>query len=195
MLQDSSKSRTSPLHPLSKADRALKRAIDLLFAIGGLILLSPLLAIVAAALKHESSDPVLVKKLRYSCCNSPLSVYEFRTGASHLGRFLRRTRIDELPQLLNVISGDMSLVGPKPHIPAYNDYFQALVDRSMALGFKPGLLSWADLKESLEQSGANRSMRRRIEYDLQYLENWSLWFDLRIILLAITSREILPHSA
>jgi lipopolysaccharide/colanic/teichoic acid biosynthesis glycosyltransferase len=190
-----SKSHASSLHPLSKADRVLKRAIDLFFAVAGLILLSPLLAIMAAALKYESPEPVLVKKLRYSCCNSPLRVFEFRTDASGLGRFLRRTRIDELPQLLNVISGDMSLVGPKPHIPAYNDYFQTLMDRSKALGFKPGLLSWAELKESFEQSDAHRSIRRRIEYDLQYLENWSLWFDLRIILLAITSRETIHHAA
>ncbi len=183
---------------------ATKRIFDLCGALAALTLLSPLLLGVALAIKATSRGPVLFRQWRYGYRNRRFPIYKFRTMYTHLadgsgrrqtvdgdprvtplGRFLRRSSIDELPQLLNVLRGDMSLVGPRPHVPGmrasarlYEDLIPYYFHRHSV---RPGLTGLAQVNGCRGSTASADAAIDRIDYDLKYIENWSLWLDVTII--------------
>ncbi len=191
--------------PLDGPVSTLKGAFDRLAAIGLLILLAPLMLLVALAVKLDSPGPVLFRQMRVGFDRKPIEVLKFRTmrqelcdapGAvsvkqatrddhrvTRVGRFLRRSSLDELPQLFNVLKGDMSLVGPRPHAVAHNDHYAALIDGYLGRHrVKPGITGWAQVNGCRGETITLDDMRRRIALDLQYIDNWSLSLDLKILL-------------
>ena len=196
----------SPLNPFN---RAIKRAFDVAAAIVGLVLLSPFFVLVALAIKADSRGPVLFRQTRHGYNNEPIRVLKFRTmtvmedgdnfrpvtrhdpRVTRLGRILRRTNVDELPQLFNVLLGDMSIVGPRPHATSQNESFAKLI-----LSFfrrhnvKPGITGWAQVNGYRGDTDTLEKMRRRVEHDLYYIDNWSLLLDLKIIVMTFFSRKV-----
>ncbi len=195
--------------PLSPFDRAIKRAFDVAAAIAGLILLSPLFVIVSLAIKLDSRGPVLFRQTRHGYNNEPIRVLKFRSmtvmedgdnfrqvirndpRVTRLGRILRRTNIDELPQLFNVLVGDMSIVGPRPHATAHNNLFAELISSfTRRHNVKPGITGWAQANGYRGETDTFEKMQRRVEYDLYYIDNWSLFLDLKIIVMTLFSRKV-----
>lgn len=196
--------------PLSHSERALKRAFDVMSAAAILILLSPLMLLTALIIKLDSPGPALFRQKRNGFNGSEFLIYKFRSmrvledGAliqqatrddprvTRLGRWLRRTSIDELPQLFNVLTGDMSLVGPRPHAVAHNNEYQTVVSNyAFRHHVKPGITGWAQVNGFRGQTQTIDLMAKRVEYDLWYINHWSLWLDLRIIIktaLTMTSQ-------
>jgi Undecaprenyl-phosphate glucose phosphotransferase len=193
--------------PLSHLSRAVKRAFDVVTAVAALILLSPLLIVVSLAIKLDSRGPVLFRQTRHGYNNEPIRVLKFRSmtvmedggnftpvtrhdpRVTRLGRFLRRTNIDELPQLFNVLVGDMSIVGPRPHATAQNESFAKLISSfSRRHNVKPGITGWAQVNGYRGDTDTLEKMQRRVEHDLYYIDHWSFLFDLRIIILTAVSR-------
>ncbi|MDP2296001.1 MAG: undecaprenyl-phosphate glucose phosphotransferase [Pseudolabrys sp.] len=187
--------------PLSKSERALKRAFDVISAASILILLSPLMLLTALMIKIDSPGPALFRQKRNGFNGSVFSIYKFRSmrvledGAhipqatrddprvTRLGRWLRRTSIDELPQLFNVLTGDMSLVGPRPHAVAHNNEYQTVVSNyAFRHHVKPGITGWAQVNGLRGKTQTVDLMAKRVEFDLWYINHWSLWLDLRIII-------------
>jgi Undecaprenyl-phosphate glucose phosphotransferase len=194
--------------PLTPFNRTIKRAFDVAAAIAGLILLSPLLVIVSLAIKLDSRGPVLFRQTRHGYNNEPIRVLKFRSmtvmedgdnfrpairhdpRVTRLGRILRRSNIDELPQLFNVLVGDMSIVGPRPHATAQNDLFAELISSFFRRhNVKPGITGWAQVNGYRGDTDTLEKMQRRVEHDLYYIDHWSFLFDLRIILLTAFSRK------
>jgi putative colanic acid biosynthesis UDP-glucose lipid carrier transferase len=177
-----------------------KRASDIILSGLGLLCLSPILIAVAIGVKLTSKGPVIFRQRRYGLDGREIMVYKFRSmtvtedGASSytqvtrsdsrvtpFGAFIRRTSLDELPQLLNVLEGTMSLVGPRPHAIAVNEHYRGLIPSYMLRHkVKPGITGWAQVN-GFRGGDDLRTMTKRIEFDLDYLKNWSIWFDLRII--------------
>ena len=192
--------------PLSIFDRALKRAFDITVALASLVLLSPLLLLIATAITLESRGPALFRQMRHGFNNEPIRIFKFRSmtvaedgGAfeqakkadarvTRFGRILRRSNLDEVPQLLNVLLGDMSIVGPRPHAIAHNNEF---AHRVASFGsrhkIKPGITGWAQVNGYRGETDTLEKMKRRVEYDLYYLDNWSFLFDMQIILMTLFS--------
>ena len=193
--------------PLSAFERALKRTFDIVVAAVGLLLLAPLLVIVGVAIKLDSRGPVFFRQKRHGYNNSTIDVLKFRTMVAasndnfvqtkkndkritNLGRILRRTNIDELPQLFNVLMGNMSIVGPRPHATAHNQMFEGrILPFSRRHNIKPGITGWAQVNGQRGETDTLEKMKRRVEYDLYYIDNWSLLLDIRIILLTIFSKR------
>ena len=152
-----------------------KRAMDIGLASLGLLVGWPLLLIAAIAVKLSSAGPILFKQRRYGLHG------DARTTA--LGRFLRRTSLDELPQLFNVLAGTMSFVGPRPHAVAHNELYRKLISGYMIRHkVRPGMTGWAQVHGLRGETATVEQMRLRVEYDLDYLRHWSLWLDLKILL-------------
>jgi len=175
----------------------LKRAVDLAGSAVGLVLLSPFLMLVAAAIKFDSPGPVFYAQERMGLDAKPFWCIKFRSmradaesggpgwtraddpRVTRVGRFIRRFSIDELPQLINVFTGEMSLVGPRPERPVYVEQFRRSIPRYMDRHReKAGLTGWAQVNGLR----GDTSIAERTKYDLWYIENWSLWLDLKIIL-------------
>ena len=195
--------------PLTIVDQAVKRAFDLSCAITGLILLSPLFLMAALAIKLDTPGPVFFQQLRHGYNKKPIWVLKFRSmnvsenssefikqaqrndsRVTLVGRILRRTNIDELPQLLNVLRGEMSLVGPRPHATAHDKLFEELIPPySRRHRIKPGISGWAQVNGFRGETDTIEKMQRRLDYDLYYIENWSLWLDIKIVLMTLFSRE------
>jgi len=191
--------------PLSGFNRVIKRLEDLL--IGGLIcvLILPVCLVIALAILITSPGPVLFKQYRHGRDGRRFKVYKFRSMEVHneadgavtqarkgdprvtrLGAFLRRTSLDELPQFFNVIQGRMSIVGPRPHALVHNEYYKDLVESYMwRHKVKPGITGLAQVRGYRGLTDTLEKMERRVECDLEYINNWSLWLDLKIILLTI----------
>jgi exopolysaccharide biosynthesis polyprenyl glycosylphosphotransferase len=186
----------------------LKRAFDLLAAVVGLIVLSPLFLIIALAIKLDSAGPVLFRQLRHGRNERVISVFKFRTmrvmengddfkqvqkndpRVTRVGRVLRRTNMDELPQLLNVLVGEMSIVGPRPHAIAHNRMFSEVIPPfSRRHSVKPGITGWAQANGYRGETDTIDKMVRRVEYDLHYIDHWSLWLDLKIVLMTFCCRK------
>ena len=187
--------------PIYGAARLAKRVFDLVVAAGALAALLPVLILVAIAIRLESPGPVLFKQKRYGLDGREILVYKFRsmtvtedgksqfTAASRndrritrVGAFIRRTSIDELPQLFNVLEGTMSIVGPRPHPVAMNEHYRREIPGYMVRHkVKPGITGWAQV-HGYRGGDDLESMRKRIEFDLDYLQNWSLRLDLLILL-------------
>jgi len=187
--------------PLTTLECAAKRSIDLLFAGMVLISLLPLLVIVAIAVKIDSRGPIFFRQRRSGFNGKTFQIYKFRTMScvedgpsiiqaqfadarfTRLGVWLRRTSIDELPQLLNVLGGSMSLVGPRPHAIAHDNTFDKMVrNYASRHRVKPGLTGWAQVNGCRGPTPTQASIERRVEYDLWYIDNWTLILDLAILL-------------
>jgi putative colanic acid biosynthesis UDP-glucose lipid carrier transferase len=177
-----------------------KRTFDLLLAFILLLLCWPALLAVALAIKLSSPGPVLFKQRRYGLNGEEILVYKFRSmtvcedgpvvaqaierdrRVTRLGAFLRRTSFDELPQILNVLEGKMSFVGPRPHAVAHNEEYRKLISGYMIRHkVRPGITGWAQVNGLRGETSTVDLMRRRVQYDLDYLKNWSLALDLKII--------------
>ena len=191
--------------PMEGMNRVIKAIEDRVLALVILILVSPLLLAIAIGVKMSSPGPVLFKQKRHGWDGKPINVYKFRTMVVHqdvegqvtqaskndkritpVGAFLRRTSLDELPQFYNVLQGRMSIVGPRPHAMAHNELYKNQVDAYMQRHMvKPGITGWAQINGWRGETDTLDKMQRRVEYDLYYIENWSLWFDLKIIFLTI----------
>ena len=188
--------------PLSSGELALKRALDLVLASGLLIALVPLFFVVGMLIKLESPGPVIFSQRRKGFNGREFTIFKFRTmnvledghvipqarrndvRVTRVGRRLRATSIDELPQLLNVLGGHMSLVGPRPHAVAHDDgYTKVIAKYAFRQHVKPGLTGWAQVNGLRGETARLELMARRVDYDLWYIRNWSFWLDLRILVL------------
>ena len=197
--------------PLSLPEQMLKRSIDLAGALTGLVLLTPLLLLTAIAIKLDTSGPILFKQRRQGFNGKQFVIFKFRTMSvmedgenvkqaqqfdrrvTRVGRWLRSSSIDELPQLLNVLTGEMSLVGPRPHALAHDNYYaQQISNYAFRHHMKPGITGWAQANGARGETPDIASMKRRIELDQWYVDNWTIWLDFKIILktvFAITKRQ------
>lgn len=192
--------------PLSFIELLAKRCFDIAFAALTLIILSAPLLIIAIIIKLDSPGPVLFRQRRGGFNGRSFQIYKFRTmrvmeddgfvkralefdaRITRIGRYLRRTSVDELPQLLNVLTGDMSLVGPRPHALAHDDHYNNLIaDYSLRHHVKPGLTGWAQINGFRGDTPTVDLMEKRVEYDRWYINNWSFWLDLRIVLRTFVS--------
>lgn len=188
----------SPLtsHPGSAL---LKTAMDRLLALSGILILSPLLIGIAIAVKLSSPGPVLFRQQRHGWNGNIIEVLKFRSMRLHddndvkqaqrndsritrVGSFIRRSSIDELPQLFNVLKGDMSLVGPRPHAVAHNNYYSDKILAYMARHrIRPGITGHAQVNGCRGETETIDKMQKRVELDLEYINNWSLWLDIKIL--------------
>jgi Undecaprenyl-phosphate glucose phosphotransferase len=189
---------------LGLRQRAVKRGFDIVVSAMALAMLAPLLLVVAMAIKMDSSGPVLFQQRRGGFNGRKFSILKFRTmtvmedggmvrqaeandrRVTRVGRVLRRLSIDELPQFANVLKGDMSLVGPRPHAIAHDDIYASLIGRYLARhNVKPGITGWAQVNGCRGETAEVEQMRRRIACDLDYIRRWSLWLDLRILMKTV----------
>ena len=179
--------------PLSGWSYIVKSAEDRLLAAGLLALTLPVILLIALLIKADSRGPVLVRQKRYGFNNEVIAVYRFRTEAvdrggkgqrtTPIGRILYRTSLNELPQLINVLTGSMSIVGPRPSLVPHNEEHIRLIDGYLArLRVKPGITGWAQINGLRGAAATVEKMEQRVRHDLYYIEHWSLMFDLRIIL-------------
>ena len=189
--------------PLSGWHGVLKAIEDKVLAVVLLVLAAPLMLAVAVAVKLSSPGPVLFRQMRYGFNNRSFEVFKFRTMRQHeeadafllqatlddprvtaIGGFLRRTSLDELPQLINVLQGTMSLVGPRPHAVSHNDYYGGIINGYLGRHrVKPGITGWAQIHGLRGETRTVDEMKQRVQYDLHYIDRWSILLDLRIILM------------
>jgi len=189
--------------PLSGWSGFVKLIEDKVLASILLVLFAPLLLLIGLAIKLDSRGPVLFRQARYGFNNEVIVVYKFRTmyhdrppeegvpqarrndpRVTRVGRLLRRTSLDELPQLLNVIEGDMSMIGPRPHAVEHNEQYAALIGGYYGRHkVKPGITGWAQVNGLRGETQSLEKMAARVEYDVHYIENWSIWFDIKIMMM------------
>ena len=186
--------------PFRGMDAVLKRAMDIAFAGLGLLIASPVMLATAAAVKLSSPGPVLFRQHRYGLHGEQIVVYKFRSmtvcedgpvvaqatrvdpRVTAVGRFIRKTSLDELPQLLNVLQGKMSIVGPRPHAVAHNEQYRKLINGYMIRHkVRPGLTGLAQINGLRGETDTLEKMSERVHYDLEYLRNWSSWLDIKIM--------------
>ncbi|MBN8488119.1 MAG: undecaprenyl-phosphate glucose phosphotransferase [Burkholderiales bacterium] len=186
--------------PFTGVNRLIKRASDIVLSAFILLLISPILAGVALGVKLSSPGPVIFRQRRTGLDGEVIEVYKFRSMVTQdngpvvqqatrddpritrFGAFIRRTSLDELPQFINVLQGRMSIVGPRPHAVAHNEQYRRIVKAYMARHkVKPGITGWAQVNGLRGETDTVDKMARRVEYDLEYLRNWSLGLDLLII--------------
>lgn len=186
--------------PLTKSERVVKRLFDLVGASAALLLFGPLMLAVALLIKFDSPGSALFRQTRNGFNGKAFKIFKFRTmivaedglhivqatkddkRVTRLGRWLRKTSIDELPQLLNVIRGEMSLVGPRPHASAHNTAYERIIGNyAFRHHVKPGITGWAQVRGYRGETKAIDLMEKRIEFDLWYINNWSLWLDCLIV--------------
>lgn len=189
--------------PMTGSELAIKAALDRIMAAVLLILLAPLLLLIGLLVRLSSRGPALFHQPRHGIDGEAINVLKFRTMRLHrerpgqvtqateadaritaVGRILRRSSLDELPQLINVLRGEMSLVGPRPHAIEHNDAFKSRIPRYMMRHkVRPGITGWAQVNGLRGITDTPEKMALRIEHDLWYIQNWSLWLDLRILLM------------
>ena len=185
--------------------RGVKRALDFITALLALIVLSPLLAITALAVKLDSKGPAIFKQQRLGLHGKTFWIYKFRSmcqGAEHtgtgvysgaddmrvtrVGKLLRATSMDELPQLVNILKGDMSFIGPRPPL-TYHPW--PLSDYTLAqlhmFDVRPGITGWAQINGWRGETDTLEKMEKRVEFDLEYIREWSVWFDIKIVFLTV----------
>jgi Undecaprenyl-phosphate glucose phosphotransferase len=194
--------------PLTRSEQFFKRIFDIVVAGFVLLIMLPVMLAAAAAIKLTSSGPIVFRQRRNGFNGQEFIIYKFKTMSvsedghvisqatavdrrvTTLGRLLRRTSIDELPQLINVLRGEMSLVGPRPHALAHNDQYGRLIaDYAFRHHVRPGITGWAQINGLRGSTSRLEHMARRIEHDLWYINNWSPWLDVKI--LARTCIEVL----
>jgi Undecaprenyl-phosphate glucose phosphotransferase len=198
--------------PLSIVERLQKRCVDVGVAAFALVALTPLLLTVAMLIKLDSPGSVIFRQARRGFNGKPFEIWKFRTmtvcengqtvtqatrkdvRVTKIGRFLRMTSIDELPQLWNVLRGDMSLVGPRPHALAHDNYYDELISKYVYRHhMKPGLTGWAQVNGLRGETPTIDLMEKRVEYDVWYVSNWSIWLDLKI--MARTASAVMFQEA
>jgi len=182
--------------------KLIKRAEDILFSLLILLFISPVLLWIAIKIRLDSPGPIIFKQKRYGLNGKEINVYKFRSMTSldngptikqaqkddpritSFGKFIRKTSLDELPQFINVLQGKMSIVGPRPHAVAHNEEFRKLVPKYMQRHIvKPGITGWAQINGWRGETDTLEKMEKRIAFDLYYINNWSLWMDIKIILI------------
>ena len=190
--------------PFTGSNGIIKRASDIVLSLLILMLISPLLLIIALAIKLDSPGPVIFKQRRYGLDGEEILVYKFRSmrvcedgetirqakkgdsRITRIGAFLRKSSLDELPQFINVLQGRMSIVGPRPHAVAHNEIYRNLIKGYMIRHkVKPGITGWAQVNGYRGETRTLDKMQARIDHDLDYLRNWSLRLDLHIILKTV----------
>lgn len=190
--------------PLSGINMVFKRLEDIIVSLSILIVISPVLLIIACAVKFTSPGPVIFRQIRYGMDGKSIKVWKFRSmtvmendhnvtqatkhdlRVTKVGRFLRRTSLDELPQFFNVLFGQMSVVGPRPHAVSHNEQYRTLIKGYMLRHkVKPGITGLAQVNGWRGETDTLDKMQKRVEYDLLYIRNWSIWLDLKIIFLTI----------
>ncbi|MBL8279680.1 MAG: undecaprenyl-phosphate glucose phosphotransferase [Pelomonas sp.] len=190
--------------PFTGTNQLVKRLSDIVLATLILILISPILLLVALGVKLSSPGPVIFKQRRNGLDGEEIIVYKFRSmrtldngsvvkqatkddpRITRFGAFIRRTSLDELPQFINVLQGRMSIVGPRPHAVAHNEEYRKLIKAYMVRHkVKPGITGWAQVNGLRGETDTIDKMKARVEYDLEYLRNWSLALDLQIILRTV----------
>ncbi|MCC7347647.1 MAG: exopolysaccharide biosynthesis polyprenyl glycosylphosphotransferase, partial [Variibacter sp.] len=195
-------------HPFSQAEIIEKRIFDVVLGTAALVCCAPLMALAALLIRLDSRGPVLFLQRRYGFNQRAYRIIKFRTMTclddgdhvpqatvadvriTRVGRWLRRWNIDELPQLFNVLKGDMSLVGPRPHALQHNyEHESKIALYARRHNVKPGITGWAQVNGWRGETDREDKMRRRVEHDLYYIEHWSLWFDLYILFLTVFSRR------
>lgn len=200
---------TIPTIPLIDTDfdglnGVLKRVEDIVLSLCILTLISPLLLLIAVVIKSTSKGPVLFKQTRYGLNGKPIKVFKFRTmnvmengnevvqavkndhRITKFGGLLRRTSLDELPQFFNVLLGSMSIVGPRPHAVSHNEQYRKLIPGYMLRHkVKPGITGLAQIRGWRGETDTIDKMEKRVECDLIYIRNWSIWLDLKIIILTV----------
>ena len=186
--------------PFVGVNGLLKRASDIVISLGALVVLSPVLAVIALLVRMGSPGPIIFRQRRYGLDGEEIIVYKFRSMTSvddgpevkqaqrddaritPIGAILRKTSLDELPQLVNVVQGRMSLVGPRPHAVAHNELYRKLIKGYMLRHkVRPGITGWAQVNGLRGETETVEKMEARIRYDLDYLRNWSLRLDLYIL--------------
>lgn len=196
----------SPAHVLGK------RIFDIVVSVAALVLLSPLFAALAIAIKLDGKGPVIFRQRRYGFNQEPFRIFKFRSmrtleddrrlrqataqdpRVTRIGRFMRKTNLDELPQLFNVLLGDMSLVGPRPHALAHDQLYEpSVMLYARRHNVKPGITGWAQVN-GLRGEITPETLKARIEHDLYYIDHWSLWLDLRILWLTLASRKSFQNA-
>jgi putative colanic acid biosynthesis UDP-glucose lipid carrier transferase len=200
----SAEQRTCAVNASPVAQDPLKRAMDIFVAGSALLFFAPLLALVAILIKLESPGPVLFRQSRGGLNGQAFTIFKFRSmrcqenGAkvvqakrdddriTTIGRIIRKTSIDELPQLLNVLQGDMSVVGPRPHALAHDEHYGALIaNYHLRFRARPGLTGLAQIKGLRGGTGVIEAMAARIDADNEYIERWTLSGDIKIVLLTV----------
>lgn len=190
--------------PLTTAEQIAKRMLDVVLAGLAMVFLCPLLLIVAVLIKLDTPGQVIFRQKRNGVRGSQFLIYKFRTmtvmedgdrvvqarrndtRVTRVGKLLRKTSIDELPQLFNVLKGDMSIVGPRPHALSHNHQYEKVVaDYAARHNVKPGITGWAQINGLRGETPTVDVMARRVEHDLWYIDHWSFWLDLWIILKTI----------
>ena len=195
---------------LSPSEQTLKRAVDVVLSFVALIASSPVLLVGALAIRLDSPGPALFRQTRHGFNGRPFRIYKFRTMSvmengdvvpqaqksdkrvTRVGRWLRRYSIDELPQLLNVFLGDMSLVGPRPHASAHDRHFTSVIEKyAFRHHMKSGITGWAQVHGARGETDTLEKMQRRVELDIWYINNWGIWLDfsvmVRTLLVVFTS--------
>ncbi len=192
--------------PMAVGDVAMKRTFDVVVSSVALVLLAPLFALIAIAIRLNSRGPVFFLQRRHGFNQQQFRIVKFRTmltmddgdvvpqAAKHdpritrVGRFLRRWNLDELPQLINVLRGDMSLVGPRPHALAHDrEYERRIALYARRHNVKPGITGLAQVNGFRGETSTDDKMQRRVEYDLAYIDSWSMWLDIKILFQTVLS--------
>ena len=191
--------------PFDDGGAIIKRAEDLILGTIITILISTLMLIIALGIKLTSRGPIIFKQDRYGLSGQKITVYKFRSmrvmenadvviqatkqdpRVTRFGSFLRRKSLDELPQFINVLQGRMSIVGPRPHAVAHNEEFRRIVDNYMIRHkVKPGITGLAQVNGYRGEVDTLDKMEKRVQYDIDYIQNWSLWLDIKIIFKTMT---------
>jgi putative colanic acid biosynthesis UDP-glucose lipid carrier transferase len=199
--------------PFYGVDGILKRIEDIVLGIGAIIVASPVMVLFAILIKLTSKGPVFFKQRRYGLNGEVIEVLKFRSmrvtedgpvvkqatkddpRITPVGRFMRRTSIDELPQLFHVVSGKMSLVGPRPHAVAHNEEYRKRIQGYMLRHkVKPGLTGWAQVNGWRGETDTLEKMEKRIEHDLEYIRRWGIMFDIWIIFLTVFGRKVRQNA-
>jgi putative colanic acid biosynthesis UDP-glucose lipid carrier transferase len=190
--------------PLSMAERFMKRMLDLVCSVAAIVVLMPMFAIIAITIKLDSSGPVFFVQTRHGFNSKRFRIFKFRTMTvqedgetvrqavrndsriTRVGMWLRKTSLDELPQLFNVLMGDMSIVGPRPHATAHDTYYGDLIGSyAFRHHMKPGITGWAQVSGSRGETPTVQSMKERVDLDIWYVDNWSILLDLQVILRTV----------
>jgi Undecaprenyl-phosphate glucose phosphotransferase len=190
--------------PLSDAEQTIKRVFDIVLAMMALVALLPMFAAVACLIKLDSRGPIFFRQSRAGFSGRTFKIYKFRTMSTmddgpvvrqatrgdarvtRVGRWLRRSSIDEMPQLINVVLGHMSLVGPRPHALAHDDYYEKVIATyAFRQHVKPGITGWAQVNGLRGETPTIELMERRVEHDLWYVANWSFWLDIRTLFMTV----------